>query len=118
MRDNKLLVAFVIASCAFMFSLGRMVTFIQYREDFAIVDKYKPVEEMFKQLSTRPYDATDYNCVNFSEDGREMLKKNGIESSIIVGDDGSGTFHAYLGIWMEPQNGDFVTGYDFVGVRK
>lgn len=77
--------------------------------------KYIPLEIALQKISQHEY-TEDYRCVDFSKDLIKELEKIGIQSSMIVGespetleDDKIG--HAWVGIWIEPQTGEFTKDY-------
>ena len=79
------------------------------------LQKYIPLEQSLQQISNHEYDYNEYDCLDFSKEGRKILTSQGIESSIIVGykEDDPDTQHAFLGIWIEPQTGNFTNNYTF-----
>jgi hypothetical protein len=86
-------------------------------KDFRLY-KYIPLDDVLQEVSTREYDLEKYNCLNFSKDAQVKLKEKGINSSIIIGTNGGKYDHAYLGVWIDPINGEFVQGYNFREVYK
>lgn len=81
-------------------------------KDFRLY-KYVPLDNVLQEMSKREYDLENYNCVNFSKDAQLKLKGKGINSTIIVGTRGTKYDHAYLGVWLDPQTGEFVQEYQF-----
>jgi hypothetical protein len=86
-------------------------------KDFRLY-KYVPLDNVLQEMSKREYDLENYNCVNFSKDAQLKLKNKNINSTIIVGTNGTKYDHAYLGVWIDPINGEFVQGYNFKEVYK
>ena len=80
--------------------------------------KYVELDNILREMSDKEYDIENYNCLDFSKDAQLKLKEKGINSSIIIGENGSDYYHAYLGIWIDPINGEFVTDYKFNRVFK
>ena len=109
MKELKIqIILFALISAYFGWSLNSCFN--------AKLQKYRPLEKVLEQTKSHPYDAQAYNCLDFSKAAQSLLTVQGIESSIITGNNGSSTNHAYLGIWMDPQTGEFITGYQFRGV--
>jgi hypothetical protein len=57
-----------------------------------------------------------YKCQQFSEDLINELNKIGIQSNLIIGEDektilDENVVHAWVGIWIEPQTGEFTYNY-------
>ena len=72
-----------------------------------IYEKYLPIEEAMKEASLYIYEDNKYTCIDFSENLQELLKEINIESSLIIGH--RPNYHQWLAIWIEPQDGSFVT---------
>jgi hypothetical protein len=101
-----------------LFYLCYIIGYAQSSYENEDLQKYRPLEETLQQTSKHAYDFNSYNCVDFSKDGQVKLASKGISSSIIVGTRHTATDHAYLGIWIDPQNGSFVQDYEFVKVME
>ncbi|MCK5117875.1 MAG: hypothetical protein KAR44_14870 [Candidatus Aegiribacteria sp.] len=71
-----------------------------------IYEKYLPIEKALNNVSSREY-TDEYNCVNFSIDLKEELKKEGISSVMITGNSTLG-YHRWIAIEFEPITGDIL----------
>lgn len=64
---------------------------------------------LFKQakikIGSRVWDKGNYDCVDFSVDLAEELKKVGIKSSIAIAEERT---HAWVLVWIEATTGEFV----------
>jgi len=81
------------------------------------LEKYRKMDQILNKISQREY-SKEYNCIDFSQDAQYELKKEGIESSIIIGHkEKHNNNHAYLGIWIDPQDNEFINGYEFKYVK-
>ena len=78
--------------------------------------KFRPLTYvMMNTFGTWKYNTKDYNCVDFSKKFQMELKKVGIESTVIYGDNLTTTNkikHAWNCVWVEPINGNFVKPED------
>lgn len=74
--------------------------------------KYEKFDRAMSEATKHQYDKKTYNCLDFSNDARQKLKELGISSSIIAGvpADDKLTRHAFIGVWFEPQTGEFMQG--------
>jgi len=82
---------------------------------FVYLGKYIPLEYALQKVQYNKY-TEDYKCVDFSKDLINELQKVGIQSSMIAGEDEETILddkvgHAWVGIWIEPQTGEFTTNY-------
>ena len=93
------------------FILGALCSEYRNRD----LQKYIPLEQALQQIADHPYDFDNYDCLDFGKDGINVLTSQGIQSSIIVGykEDDLKIQHAFLGIWIEPQTGNFTNNYTF-----
>lgn len=67
------------------------------------------------QIEKRPY-TEDYKCLNFSKDLKRSLERIGIQSEVVIGESPTTLKqplikHAWVGIWIEPQTGNFTNNY-------
>ena len=83
--------------------------------NYSSLDKYIPLEKALQKISQHKY-TYDYKCLNFSEDLVKELQSIGIQAQVVTGespetlkDDNTG--HAWVGIWIEPQTGEFTKDY-------
>lgn|GEM_PF-5578455 len=59
----------------------------------------------------------DYQCLQFSQDLQKELKNKGIHSSIIIVKQ-LDNLHAVVGVWFEPQTGEYADETDSVRIYK
>jgi hypothetical protein len=81
-------------------------------------DKYQILEDDMAVISKRTYDREKYNCADFSRDLVALLKNDGILANVAVikrPNDPDGEYHAVVGVWFEPQSGEFVAEGRYVG---
>ena len=71
--------------------------------------KYKKLDKVLSEISSRKADYDTYNCTHFSRDAQKMLTENGIMSVKIIGNAGK---HEVIGILFEPQTGTFTTNFN------
>ena len=108
------IISFVLI-CFIFFLLGLIVS--EHRNQD--LQKYRPLENVLKEMAEKDYDIDNYNCINFSKDANEKLIYQGINSSIIIGENDNKEYtHAFLGIWIDPQTGNYVTDYTFKDVYE
>ncbi len=94
------------------FLIGWILCYVKYLK----VVKYSPIVEVMDEVQKHDYDINTYNCVDFSRDAQRRLKEKGIGSTLIVGyKKDSPVNHAYIGVWIDPQTGEFVNDYNFYG---
>ena len=79
--------------------------------------KYRAIDQVMNETKKSNYDLTAYNCINFSKDAVLKLQSKNINSNIIVikEDPTKAETHAVIGIWLDPQNGNFITNSEYVG---
>lgn len=79
--------------------------------------KYRALENAIESAGEHKYDIASYNCVDFSQDAQEQLKSENIGSNVVViqKDINSKTTHAILGVWIDPQTGEFVSDSKYLG---
>jgi len=79
--------------------------------------KYRAINKALEEVSKPAYNVTAYNCVDFSRDAVATLEAKNIDSNIIVikEDPTSSNTHAVIGVWIDPQNGQFVSNAQYVG---
>jgi hypothetical protein len=78
--------------------------------------KYFPLEKTLQKASSKQYDYSNYNCVNFSKDAVSMLHNQGIGSNIIViQKQNSNNTHALISVWFDPQTGKMVSVENYIG---
>ena len=70
-------------------------------------ESYLQLDRALKKIASRTYDEENYNCMNFSLDLQRELRKIGIEAKIKRGEY-NGRRHAWVSIWIEPQEGRFI----------
>jgi hypothetical protein len=97
--------------------LGAGVTFAIVLILFSGLWKYRALDTALKAASKPDYNSSTYNCVDFSKDAVSKLKTNNIESNIVVikQDPNSPKTHTVIGVWIDPQNGQFVSGAEYMG---
>lgn len=73
--------------------------------------KYQPLDDAMARIAKHPY-TDDYQCLDFSSDLVNELKKEGIQSEIVVGrQPGEEKYHAWVGVWFSPQLGEFSKNF-------
>ena len=81
-------------------------------EKTIIYEKYLPIEEALREISSREYDLKNYNCVNYCHDLQDELRKSGIESILIYGKTpkcGGHESHCWVAIEFEPYFGKTIS---------
>ena len=109
-EKQETIIIVIITLCAFI--LG-FITNGLYNEP---LQKYRPIEKVIQETSSHTYDHDNYNCVDFSKNGQLLLETQGIGSTIIIGrSPDKKDNHAFLGVWIDFQTGEFVgKEYDFL----
>lgn len=69
--------------------------------------KYKRIDNILKEVSSRKYVENEYDCIDFSKDFKRRLEAEGISSVIIKGKS-SEEYHNWIAIELEPQTGKFL----------
>lgn len=87
-----------------------------------IYDKYKGIDKILKNIASQEYirdGDNKYNCVDFSEDLKQELEKNGISSIIITGKVPEG-YHNWVAIEIEPITGEILKPdkYKIIKINK
>lgn len=79
--------------------------------------KYRALDTALKAASKPNYDLYTYNCIDFSKDAKAKLEADNINSNIVVikQNPNSPKTHTVIGVWIDPQNGQFVSGAEYVG---
>ncbi|MBC8307412.1 MAG: hypothetical protein H8E55_68065 [Pelagibacterales bacterium] len=80
----------------------------QYTQCIGIVSAMQEISEAHK------YETDVYDCSDYSTDLKKALDDIYIDSEIIVGnwDEKTNKAHAWVGIWVEPINGEFVNSWN------
>ena len=97
--------------------LGAGVTAAVFLLLFSGLWKYRALDAALKAASKPSYNSSTYNCVDFSKDAVAKLEADNINSNIVVikQDPNSPKTHTVIGVWIDPQNGQFVSGAEYVG---
>jgi len=79
---------------------------------------YYQLNTVLNRVSSREY-TENYKCLDFSRDLQRELRKIGIQSEIVFGESPETAkqpkiIHAWIGIWIEPQTGQFTNNYQKV----
>jgi hypothetical protein len=71
------------------------------------------MESVLQEIAAEPYGKN--KCLDFSNNLKERLATIGIQSEIEIGHtpelDKIEVRHAWIGIWMDPQTGNFTNNY-------
>ncbi|MFH1188702.1 MAG: hypothetical protein V1652_02535 [bacterium] len=70
--------------------------------------KYGELDAVLTEIADQEYILDEHDCKHFSAELKDKLENIGIESEIVLGEDGEEKGHAWVGLWIEPQTGDFV----------
>ena len=97
--------------------LGAVLTAAIFIFLFSGLWKYRALNKALDDVSRADYDVSAYNCVDFSKDAVAVLDSKNINSNIVVikEDPNSSKTHTVIGVWIDPQNGQFVSGAKYVG---
>lgn len=97
--------------------LGAVITAAIFLFLFSGLWKYRELNKTLDQVSKANYDITAYNCIDFSLDAVDTLKSKNINSNVVVikKDPNSKQTHAVIGVWIDPQDGQIVSGSQYVG---
>lgn len=97
--------------------LGAGVSTAVFLVLFSGLWKYRALDSALKSASKPDYDLSTYNCIDFSKDATKKLESENINSNIVVikQDPNSSKTHTVIGVWIDPQNGQFVSGAEYVG---
>ena len=81
-----------------------------YLADNKKLERYIKFDNVLRKIAGREYVLDEYDCLHFSRDLVRELKKLGINAETIIVDDDFDTpeKHMIVGIWIEPQSGEFV----------
>lgn len=84
-------------------------------------EKYIPLEMAIQKVKINQW-REGYKCQQFSEDLIKELDKAGIQANLILGEDEKtikdpNVIHAWVGVWIEPQTGEFTTNYEKVDLK-
>jgi len=97
--------------------LGAGISVAVFLVLFSGLWKYRALDTALKAASKPDYDSATYNCIDFSKDAAKKLEEDNINSNIVVikQDPNSSKTHTVIGVWIDPQNGQFVSGAEYVG---
>lgn len=92
-----------------------VVMFIVLSVGYNYLGKYIPLEFALQEIKKHSY-SDDYVCSDFSRDLVNELKDKGIQAEIEIGESPKtakqdDVRHAWVGVWIEPQKGEFTNGY-------
>lgn len=65
---------------------------------------YNPFKQALSKIDPNKY-GENYDCLNFTRDLQEELRKLNIESSIFINKNRD---HAWLAVWIESTKGEFI----------
>ncbi len=74
-------------------------------------------KKILSEIKRDEYDRSNNNCVDYSKRLQLAFRELGIESTIMVRSDRG---HAWLAVWVEPTNGEFLApdlGWDILELR-
>lgn len=81
---------------------------------YRFLGKYIPLEIALQDIKKHTYN-DDYVCADFSRDLVNELKTKGIQAEIEIGESPvtlkEDWQHAWVGVWIEPQSGEFTNNY-------
>ena len=98
---NKFAVWMIVIVFIMMFVYLFYFSFMMLR-----LEKYIPLDNAMREIAKQQYNEETYNCTNYSADLVSKLKTKGIQAEVV-----SSNTHAWVGVWFEPQTGDFTPDY-------
>lgn len=78
---------------------------IEHTERLENCEEYSLFKQAKIKIGNRKWDEDNYNCIDFSIDLVEELKKAGIKSSVAIGEERT---HAWILVWIEATTGEFI----------
>jgi predicted ATP-grasp superfamily ATP-dependent carboligase len=81
---------------------------------FPVWVKYHKIDSVLQRIEKMEYG--ENKCLDFSNKLVESLREIGLQSEIVIGESPSTAKqekvkHAWVGVWIEPQTGEFTKNY-------